>query len=60
VTLDLRDVAFIDSSGVAMLLRIQHYLDAMECRLTLVDPSAPVIRVLTLLGLTEQFMFADM
>jgi anti-anti-sigma regulatory factor len=43
-----------------MLLRIQHYLDAMECRLTLVDPSAPVIRVLTLLGLTEQFMFADM
>lgn len=56
VTLDMSDVGFIDSSGVAMLLRTQDYLNAMGCQLTLVDPSAPVIRVLTLLGLTEQFV----
>jgi anti-anti-sigma factor len=55
VTLDLRDVDFIDSTGVSMLLRTRDYLDAMGCRLMLIDPSAPVIRVLTLLGLTDQF-----
>ena len=55
VTLDLSDVTFIDSSGVSMLLKIRSYLDAMGCQLALAHPSPPVVRVLTLLGLTEQF-----
>ena len=55
VTLDMSDVDFIDSSGVSMLLKMRSYLDGMECRFVLTNPSAPVVRVLTLLGLTEAF-----
>ena len=59
VTLDLSDVDFIDSSGVSMLLKIRSYLDGMGCRFALADPSAPVVRVLSLLGLTETFLTDD-
>ena len=59
VTLDLNAVEFIDSSGVAMLLQAQSYLDALGCHLTLANPSDQVMRVLGVLGLTEQFAFDD-
>ena len=57
VALDLGDVEFIDSRGVAMLLKAQSYFDGMGCQLTLANPSDPVKRVLEVLGLTEQFPF---
>ena len=59
VTLDLSDVDFIDSSGVSMLLKIQSYLDGMGCRFALANPSAPVVRVLALLGLTDKLPTDD-
>ena len=59
VTLDLSDVDFIDSSGIAMLLKIRSYLDGMGCRFALVNPSAPVVRVLVLVGLNETFLTGD-
>ena len=59
ITLDLSDVEFIDSSGVSMLLKIRSYLDGMGCGLELANPSAAVLRVLSLLGLTETFPIAD-
>ena len=59
VTLDLSEVEFIDSSGVSMLLKIRSYLDGMGCRFSLANPSAPVVRVLTILGLTEEFPTND-
>jgi anti-anti-sigma factor len=55
VKLDLTDVAFIDSVGVAMLQKAQTYLDAQGCQLVLTDPSHAVVRVLTMLGLLEHF-----
>ena len=42
-----------------MLLKIRSYLDGMGCRFALADPSAPVVRVLSLLGLTETFLTDD-
>ena len=59
VTLDLSDVDFIDSSGISMLLKIRSYLDDMGCRFVLVNPSAPVVRVLALAGLREAFPTDD-
>jgi anti-sigma B factor antagonist len=59
VTLDLSDVDFIDSSGVSMLLKIRSYLDGMGCRFALANPSAQVLRVLALLGLSEEFATDD-
>ena len=59
VTLDLSDVDFIDSSGVSMLLKIRSYLDGMGCRFALANPSPPVVRVLTILGLTDEFSNDD-
>ena len=59
VTLDLSEVDFIDSIGVSMFLEVQRYLDAMGCRLALANPSAPVMRLLTLLGLTDMFSTDD-
>ena len=59
VTLDLGDVEFIDCAGVAMLLKARNYLDGMRCRLILANPSAPVMRLLGLLDLIEQFSFQD-
>ena len=59
VTLDLSDVDFIDSSGISMLLKIRSYLDDMGCRFVLVNPSAQVVRVLTIVGLNEMFAVDD-
>jgi anti-sigma B factor antagonist len=59
VTFDLRDVEFIDSSGISMLLQVGSYLDAMGCQLTLANPSDPVTRVLAVLAVTEQFAVDD-
>ena len=55
VTLDMSDVSFIDSNGISMLLKVRQYLDAMGCQLVVANPSAPLVRVLTMAGLTEHF-----
>jgi anti-anti-sigma factor len=56
VALDLREVVFMDSKGVSMLLKVQDYLAVMGCRLLVTNPSAQVVRVLTLLGLDGHFL----
>jgi len=55
VKLDLADVVFIDSVGVAMLQRARTDLDALGCQLTFTNPSRAVVRVFTILGLLEYF-----
>jgi anti-sigma B factor antagonist len=59
VTLDMRDVTFIDSTGVSMLMKARGYLEGMGCRLVLANPSPPLVRVLTMVGLTDEFVFED-
>ena len=55
VTLDMSEVTFIDSTGLSMLLKVSQYLEGMGSRLALTNPSAPVMRLLTMVGLTEYF-----
>jgi anti-anti-sigma factor len=49
VTIDLSDVTFMDSSGIALLLRTSSRVPS----LTLRQPSAPVALVLEATGLTN-------
>ena len=53
--LDLGGVSFIDSSGVAMLMKIQSYLDGVGCHLVLTNLSRSASRLLVMLGLTKAF-----
>jgi anti-anti-sigma factor len=53
VLLDLSDVTYLDSSGIAALWRANVALDAVGCALVLVAPSQPVLRVLTLTDLEK-------
>jgi anti-sigma B factor antagonist len=53
--LDLSDIGFMDSSGVAVLLNVCRQLEEMGCRLRLVASSSPVSRVIAAVGLDELF-----
>lgn len=53
VLLELADVAFIDSSGLATLLNAMGRLTRVGRRLVLVAPSAPVRRLLAAIGLQD-------
>lgn len=55
VVLDLRDVSFMDSTGLRTLWSIHQNLNAAGGRLTLLAPSAPVRRVLEVTKLEGVF-----
>jgi anti-anti-sigma factor len=57
--IDLRGVTFLDSSGVRELMRAHRSVRTRGLDLVLVSPSAPVRRVLALLGLTEHLPVVD-
>lgn len=59
LTVDLGDVTFMDSSGIAMLLKAKCYLEGGDCQLVLTNVSQPVRRLIQLLGLTETFSLED-
>lgn len=52
VVIDLAPCEFIDSSGLAVILRAHHRLDKAGRRLVMFGPSAQVLRVLSTTGLT--------
>lgn len=52
VIVDLSGLSFIDSSGVAALVRTQQQMAAADHDLTLARPSHPVSRVFELLGIS--------
>jgi anti-sigma B factor antagonist len=53
VLLDLGDVTYLDSSGIAALWRANVVLDGADCSLVLVSPSEAVRRVLRLTDLEK-------
>jgi anti-sigma B factor antagonist len=55
VVLDLRDVTFMDSTGICLLLRLQGAAERDGTSFSVCTPSAPVQRVLALCGLGEKF-----
>lgn len=55
VTLDLRRVTFIDSTGIGTLIRLRLAAEAQNKHFILRAPSEPVLRVLALTSLTTAF-----
>lgn len=62
VVLDLRELAFMDSSGVRVLVTAHRDAEAHDsAELTIVSPGerSPVSRVLSIAGITEQLGMVD-
>ncbi|HWC08017.1 MAG TPA: STAS domain-containing protein [Solirubrobacterales bacterium] len=53
VLIDLGDCDFIDSTGIAVIVRADQRARESGGRVAIHSPSAPVLRVLSLSGLTE-------
>jgi anti-anti-sigma factor len=53
--IDMRDVVFMDSSGLHELVRLNNRARQLGLEVTLVRPSPPVMRLLELTGLEADF-----
>lgn len=59
LTVDLRKLRFIDSSGLSMLIVLRDRAEAEGWTLRLVRPSAPALAILALTGADENLPFVD-
>ena len=59
VEIYLRDVVFMDSSGLQALVSLNNRARERGLTVTLVNPSQPVSRLLALTGLDSQFTVRD-
>ena len=57
--IDLRDVVFMDSSGLQELVRLNNRAHEKNLEVVLVRPSAPVMRLLELTGLQSHFTIGE-
>ena len=57
--IDLRDVVFMDSSGLQELVRLNNRAHERNLELVLTTPSAPVMRLLELTGLQSHFTIRE-
>jgi anti-anti-sigma factor len=55
IVIDLRELRFCGSAGIAVLLDAQQHADAHDCTLTLSSPPPIFERVLEICGLTDHF-----
>jgi anti-sigma B factor antagonist len=53
VAVDIRDVTFMDSRGIAALVEANKRLDGIGCRLILENPQPTVARVIDVTGVGE-------
>ena len=59
VVLDMSQVSFVDSAGLALLVKTQRRLAAADRRLVVLRPHPNVRRILDLTGLTEVLSVTD-
>ena len=59
IDLDLRDVAFVNSAGIAVLVQLHKMVSPRAIELVLVAPTTAVARPLQLTGLWHRFTVAD-
>ncbi len=59
VVLDMSEVTFIDSTGLALLVKTERRLSAARRRLVILRPHANVRQVLELTGLDQRLAIAD-
>ena len=59
LAVDLRNLTFLDSTGLRALLGLRTACEALGCRLQLVRGAPAVHRTFEVSGLAEHFAFAD-
>lgn len=59
VVIDLRELEFMDSTGLSIIVRAHQRLARDDCELGLVRGSAQVQRLLELTGVTERLRLAE-
>jgi anti-sigma B factor antagonist len=59
IVLDLRELGFMDSTGVRLLLQLDAEARADGFSLAIADSEGPVRRVLTLTGVAERLRYAE-
>ena len=59
VVLDMSDLAFMDSSGLQELVRLENRARERALEVVVARPSVPVMRLLELTGLEGHFTFRD-
>jgi len=59
IAIDASDLAFMDSSGLQELVRLNNLARERQLELVLVRPSLPVVRLLELTGLEQHFTVRD-
>ena len=59
IDLDLRDVGFVNSAGIAVLVQLHKMVAPRAIELVLVAPTPAVLRPLQLTGLWHRFSVAD-
>ena len=57
--IDLRDLVFMDSSGLQELVRLNNRAHERNLEVVLIKPSAPVMRLLELTGLQSHFTIRE-
>lgn len=55
VVIDAAAVDFLDSSGIRVLVQASKEIEASEGRIIIDNPSPPVVRILSITGLTERY-----
>ena len=59
VVIDMSDVAFMDSSGLQELVRLDNRARERGLEVVIARPSVPVVRLLELTGLEQHFTLSD-
>jgi anti-anti-sigma factor len=59
VVIDMSDLAFMDSSGLQELVRLENRARERGLEVVVARPSVPVMRLLELTGLEQHFTFRD-
>lgn len=59
ITLEMSGVSFMDSSGIAALLMLNHELEELDGALTLSNPSRAVMKVLDITALSSLFTITN-
>jgi anti-anti-sigma factor len=59
LTVDLRELEFLDSTGLRALLRLREDCGALGCRLSMVPGPAAVQRAFQVSGIAGQFAMVD-
>ncbi|HET8951466.1 MAG TPA: STAS domain-containing protein [Solirubrobacteraceae bacterium] len=59
LTIDLRELTFLDSTGLRVLLRLRQHCHECACGLSLIRGAPPVDRVFEISGVASHFTIAD-